>query len=51
MKAPWRERLLFWFCDTFGHAREDNRTAAWHHAGMKHRQCARCGRIVSERLP
>lgn len=51
MKAPWRELLLFWFCDTFGHAREDCRTAAWEHNGSSKYQCARCGRIVSRRLP
>lgn len=51
MKAPWRERLLFWLCDTFGHARKDGRTAAWEYDGNSHRQCARCGRILSRRLP
>ena len=51
MKAPWIERFLFWFCDTFGHAKSGSRNAELEHNGHTHYDCTRCGRIVSTPTP
>lgn len=47
MKQPFWERVKFWFCDTFGHAKSGSRNAEWTHAGFRHYDCIDCGRIVS----
>lgn len=50
MNQTIRERLIWWFCDTFGHRFKLARTGlpeTCYHAGKAHRECVRCGRVVS----
>ena len=44
MEQHWLERLKWWLCEKLGHKLD----TGWVYDGKHHRNCLRCGRIISK---